>query len=329
MDHSIFMRDKWDSKTKIVNYLVIFSLCTLVMLLLNPFFCLIYGTLDVVDFSSYQSTADTRVWLDSRSYYNDLGEHIELNGWAFASTSKPDDEKEIQIVLYSDKVCYKVNTMITEREGVTNAFQSAMDLYGDQHGFVVKFSTLSMKDGTYDLYAYCKENAEAEGIAYLNAQLIKKKEEVEIRTQAQPSVGSKQMTEVKDFPQMLIGLSDLNYWIDRFEMDTNGHLNIVGWSFCETEGDNSKKVINMWLKSEGNAYRCAMNMVDRQDVYDHFKDAKKVVGIHHGFSGLLNLSDMPQGIYDLYIECNETESEHGITNTGRQVIIDENGVRLS
>jgi len=97
---------------------------------------------------------------------------------------------------------------------------------------------------------------------------------------------------------------------------------VQGWAFCETEGNNADKQINIVLKDtySDKAYSYSLDRdipQYRPDVRGHFKGTKKVYGDDHGLEAKIAVFNLPNSIYELYIHVIENKTNYGITSTGQ------------
>lgn len=94
---------------------------------------------------------------------------------------------------------------------------------------------------------------------------------------------------------------------------------VSGWAFCETDGDNSGKQINLILKSVSSdlCYRICSNAQYREDVYLAFRETRR---IHNGNANMANRFStvtIRSGEYEVWLEVIENETDRGMINTGR------------
>lgn len=99
-------------------------------------------------------------------------------------------------------------------------------------------------------------------------------------------------------------------------------VSIQGWSFVETDTDNTNRETRLVFENEKNAYEVLVkteDMCTRTDVLNVFSDKKfginKSVAFIYEFSTL----QMKNGIYNIYIYVWENEENYGIADTGIQV----------
>jgi hypothetical protein len=95
--------------------------------------------------------------VDAYNQNQDILYTAEFTGWAFMPFLQDDSKKDIKLIFVSGEHRYEVETELQERFDLR---QVLLDngISGYKHGFITKFSTLQMKNGTYKLYLFCYEN---------------------------------------------------------------------------------------------------------------------------------------------------------------------------
>lgn len=93
---------------------------------------------------------------------------------------------------------------------------------------------------------------------------------------------------------------------------------LQGWAFCETQQDNSDKVVSLIFRSEDSddCYVVETKAQARDDVYGAFRDS---TGIYNGMNGVecqFSTLNMKNGTYKFYIAVWENETDYGVSNTG-------------
>lgn len=112
---------------------------------------------------------------------------------------------------------------------------------------------------------------------------------------------------------------DKMYSLDNFTHD----YYIQGWAFvpCESMGEydsmhvsyeNVDKYIDLYLKSEKNAYLIKTNPVSRLDLCTVFKDSVAIHGMYHGFTTIFSTINIKDGVYELIIDTHENETDFGL-----------------
>ena len=119
--------------------------------------------------------------------------------------------------------------------------------------------------------------------------------------------------------------------VEVFERLVTGEIHVAGWSFCETQNDNKQKSVNLLLENQatGQNFHVSAVLLERPDVYEHFKDSKQIHGTLHGFSVVFQADELPEGTYELQLQCRENDSESGSVSLNKQILITENDISLN
>lgn len=126
------------------------------------------------EISFEQLTAQDQVnfALDEPVLMDDMLKTMYISGWAFCENDLVRPEREISIVLASDKHCYLVSNKATLRRDFYVTFTEQID--NVMSGIETKFSTINIQNGIYRLYIYVSENETRTGLAYTGMQFEKK-----------------------------------------------------------------------------------------------------------------------------------------------------------
>mgnify|MGYP003397464337 CR=1 FL=1 len=119
-----------------------------------------------IQMQDYESATISEVFfsLGETESIQDLSETFQLSGWSFCETTQPNDTKTITAIWKrSDGLAYGVEIAGQQRPDIRAAFPDK-EIVGDMHGFTTKISTISMKNGVYELLLYDKENDAAQGL---------------------------------------------------------------------------------------------------------------------------------------------------------------------
>lgn len=117
---------------------------------------------------------------------------------------------------------------------------------------------------------------------------------------------------------------DVVFFIDDIT-ETGNMLETVcirGWSFTETDTDNTNREIKLVLKNEKKCYVVTImadSLTARLDVIAAFPDQKFGINNAIGFIYEFSTLQMKNGIYNIYIYVWENEENYGIVDTGIQV----------
>lgn len=91
-------------------------------------------------------------------------------------------------------------------------------------------------------------------------------------------------------------------------------VEIEGWAFAETESDNLNKVVNLLFVSDKNSYLVSTDLFDEAWAKNYYKDLK-VPASKNGFSAKFSPLGMKDGIYSLFAEVIENDTDSGIFYT--------------
>lgn len=92
-----------------------------------------------------------------------------------------------------------------------------------------------------------------------------------------------------------------------------------GWAFCETDYSNENKTISVIFKRVESevAYACVNIPQLRQDVYDTFKNTKRIYNGNTSVTCKFSTINLPNGTYEMLIYVYENEFDYGIASTGQ------------
>lgn len=101
--------------------------------------------------------------VESFSANQDIMFTVEFSGYAFIKTEQESNNKVIKLVFASDENRYEVDTEVLDRVLLRDLFREK-EIIGINHGFITRFSPISMENGVYNLYIYCYENENVVGL---------------------------------------------------------------------------------------------------------------------------------------------------------------------
>lgn len=129
-------------------------------------------------FDELQSCTEAYVNLDSCENLGGIMERVYFQGWAFCETNKENSKKVISLVFKekNSDMCYVVETMPQYRHDVYGTFRDKKKILNEMNGVECQFSTIAIKNGTYDFYVHVKENEYAYGLYDSNMQYRKDSE---------------------------------------------------------------------------------------------------------------------------------------------------------
>lgn len=229
--------------------------------------------------------------IDSIRFRDDLLGKIDILGWAFGETEKDNSEKEIWLIFKEDGrdylYKYKAN-FIYYRPDVYNAYRENTRVRGVYHGLKCSLSTVSMKNGIYNLYVYCKENNENYGVIDTGIKIKKDAGKIYKYTwnSAPQSVIETQATEKNN-----------RSTIDSVSITDEGCLKIVGWAFIDGLETADQSVYVRLLSEDGTTATYNTQSVSRPDVGKAYKND---IYNESGFKAVIPIDMLPAG--DIKIE---------------------------
>lgn len=316
-----FTKPKRTSKIGLVLYIISMTLVCFLLYYMNDVIAYILNDTKVVDFNSYTVNENIRCSLDTYGVNGSIDDSVYIGGWGFIPAPATED-KQINIILKSDKETYEIVSVIGKRADVFHRYAGTTGIPSANCGFRADFSTLGIQNGVYDVYIYVKESDGNEGITYLNYRLNKDSNNI-----------SFQKWIAYPFPSIADALPSIprdtvHIGADRVIIEDERALSIAGWAFCQTEGDNTGKYTELYITSPNNTYVCTMSNSPRPDVYKIYKDSLKIIGEQHGFNGVYDVTNLPDGEYELHVAVYETDTEQGIVKLGQKLIIENGAARI-
>lgn len=130
--------------------------------------------------------------------------------------------------------------------------------------------------------------------------------------------------EKRSFDDIVVYSVDLPEYIGgRFE-----EIYFSGWSFCETESDNSGKRVGIIIEDENkdNNYYCETIPGDRLDVKSTMEtQGYKIKGSNHGFAFKFSAINIKNGKYRLYLYDVENDENSGLVDLNIYMIKQKRG----
>jgi hypothetical protein len=175
--------------------------------------------------------------VDTVYMYDDFLQSVSIQLWAFCETDEPNESKEISVIFASDNNAYKITGLNTKRQDVYNAFAETQKIKGNKHGLQCEFSAIPIKNGTYTVYIYCKENDENYGLEKTDIVLQKSGSGIK-RYMNENICESKQ----SDISQAIVSDKNVKCSIDKIDFGDDGYLQIMGWAFIKELESSSQSV---------------------------------------------------------------------------------------
>jgi len=164
------VRKMYNSKKRI-TLIVGIILWLAVLLLLNPLFLrLTNRELQKSEIEHVQSMGSNVIFnIDRVDASENLFKDVEIAGWAFIEHDGKDPDKKISLIFSSGKESYVIPGELITRPDVYEA--KTLQNYivpNNLNGFSGTFSPFAMRNGTYRMYLFVKENEELTGIVDTN-----------------------------------------------------------------------------------------------------------------------------------------------------------------
>lgn len=118
-----------------------------------------------------------------------------------------------------------------------------------------------------------------------------------------------------------LGLDDIHIQEDMYDS-----FNFDGWVFCETEKENNSKNVFLVLLNDTKTYIKKVELINRSDVFNTFKDSLNIKGNYHGISDTVSTINIKKGIYKILIYCKENDYNYGLADTGILLKKDDKGI---
>lgn len=155
------MLNKVKKKTVILYCCVIF-IFVIYLLKINDIILMFDMGDKITRVSFGEIKGNTEVYKDMHDCENLGGilEKVYFHGWAFCETLHDNSNKKISLIFKSvdGNDCYTVDTAPQYRPDVYNVFSESKNIWNGMTGIDCQFSTIKMKEGTYDFYVYVQEN---------------------------------------------------------------------------------------------------------------------------------------------------------------------------
>lgn len=116
--------------------------------------------IEKVSFDIFESNTDVTINLSDCENLGGILERVYFQGWAFCETLYDNSSKKVSLIFKSvdSEDCFAVDTLPQYRPDVYGAFSESKNIWNSMNGIDCQFSTVKMKEGTYDFYVYVQEN---------------------------------------------------------------------------------------------------------------------------------------------------------------------------
>ncbi len=213
---------------------------------------------------------------------NDLFDSFYIKGWVFCETTFDNSNKEIWVLLVNEKEKYAYKTNINKRNDVFNVFKKKSGIKDANVGILNTISTVNVKNGIYQIYIYCEENAENYGLVNIN-QLIKK-DSRGISTYFWHSAKQNDIESNKG------KYAKCN--VDSGFLDDNKYLQIKGWTFVEGQKTAEQAVFVRLNYETGKSVTYNTQSHYRFDVGTAFKN---IIYDKSGFTAIIPKDELQDG----------------------------------
>ena len=212
--------------------------------------------LETFDFNMANSTSTGRYDILTE-YLGGFTDTFITSGWAYCESDDPQDKKPVSIIFRNPSVSYAATSTTVSTLEATAVFGYSTDR---TYRFAHSFSLLSLPDGTYDLYLYCKENDQDTMLVNLQTRM-KREGRTFSQTEESPLVKESQIL----LEQSSAVHMDLNTTLEQ----SDGLLTSQGWIFCESKPSLHQNVY-ICVHCNGKKDIYWAQSISRQDVVDVF-----------------------------------------------------------
>ncbi|MEG0896955.1 MAG: hypothetical protein RSF73_05375, partial [Ruthenibacterium sp.] len=155
---------------KRIIYIVGVALCAAYLLFSTSIVASVFvpenQKLETVDFETLRNSTTTTAYVGTPGmiYKGGLLDEVQTDVWAFCETNQDNSGKVIGYVFKGEKITYLHETQAQSEAGTYSTFKPMLNLYAPNIMASTEFSTLAMKNGTYELWIYVKENDASIGL---------------------------------------------------------------------------------------------------------------------------------------------------------------------
>lgn len=196
---------------------------------------------------------------DTFNYRGSLEETLEIIGWSFFEVEQENDERYVEI-LFVGESNYSIEAALQSRFDVKDSFNG--NLHSNNLGFSATFSTITIKNGEYDIYLYVKENETTEGYIKTNKRIVKDYNGIREYVPPEPTEVAK--------PSELEEYEGISFFIDSKKISSSGEVSVSGWAFMEEIETENQNIYLLFTQQDGSQFMYETNSVTRNDVGTHF-----------------------------------------------------------
>ena len=222
-------------------------------------------------------------------------ERVSFNGWSYCNGSVTNEKKESGILLLDSRNnCYLF-------KGSPNYNRPDIEkLSGEPgvHGFDYAISTILLPPEKYTVYVYCCDDGENPGIMDSGYLLNKGNERL--------SLNAWSSSEVID----LAGnnaIGDMNYCIDKNEMNSQGYALINGWAYIPEKDTFRQNVFLLLTYADGTKVVYDTKRVSRPDVAEAFSNGIYTMS---GFSAKIPADILKSKVFEVAVLVMDADGLH-------------------
>lgn len=212
--------------------------------------------LEAFDFNMVNSTSTGKYDIVTE-YLGGFTDTFITSGWAYCESDDPQDGKPVLIIFRNPSNGYAATSTTVSTLEANAIFGYSTDR---TYRFAHSLSLLSLPDGTYDLYLYCKENDRDTMLVNLQTRMKR-----EGRTFSQ----TEESPLVKESRILLEQSNSVHMDITPTLEQSDGLLTSQGWILCENKSSLHQNVY-ICVHYDGKKDIYWAQSVSRQDVVDAF-----------------------------------------------------------
>jgi len=219
------------------------------------------SSLYTIDFDEIKSNTDAYYSFEKLEILDGMFNQVYFVGWAYCETTMDNSNKKVYLVFKGDGIDYisDYSLAINRRPDVQLAFPDKK-VFNARNHFTGEFSTIIMKNGSYDLYLYVEENEFNYGLVNTGKKFVK---DYRGFRKYEPQI-------IENKPDIQI-CDSMKYSIDSNKSEGE-FLAISGWAFIEGK-ESKNQYIYLEIKDvDGNKFTMETNQYQRLDVGTYFAD---------------------------------------------------------
>ncbi len=241
-------------------------------------------------------------------------DRLNIWGWAFAEGQDCAAQTVYLELTDEQGGARQYTTKSAVRDSVAQEYKSA--LY-QKSGYRTSIPVEEIDDGTYTMRAILENDGEVwASQAY---RLTKQGDAVQLGS---PGPETNEIAFDDSFFK-----DTVYYGLDH--IGTGGQetetLAVSGWAYAETQQDNAEKTVSVILRGAHRSYQTECTLFERPEIPSLFPE-RQIMGDTVGFSTDIAAASIEDGVYDVYIYCEENKenygaanADYGASNTGYQV----------